>query len=43
MISQLSPLCIRAGRSVDPKKETIVGKDEAEKTMKRPMRALWRV
>lgn len=45
MISQLSQLCIRTGQPVqwDPKKETIVGNDEAKKMMKRPMRAPWGV
>ena len=45
MISQLSQLCIRTGQPVrwDPKKETIVGNDEARKMIKRPMRAPWGV
>jgi hypothetical protein len=45
MISQLSQLCIRTGQPVrwDPKKETIVGNDEAKKMIKRPMRAPWGV
>ncbi len=45
MISQLSQLCIRTGQPVqwDPKKETIVGNDEAMEMMKRPMRAPWGV
>jgi hypothetical protein len=45
MISQLSQICIRTGQPVqwDPKKETIMGNDEATKMMKRPMRAPWGV
>jgi hypothetical protein len=45
MISQLSQLCIRTGQPLqwDLKKETIVGNDEAQKMMKRPMRAPWGV
>ncbi len=45
MISQLAQLSIRTGQPVgwDPKKETIVGNDEAKKMMKRPMRAPWGV
>ena len=43
MISQLSKLCILTGQPVrwDPKKETIVGNDAAQKLIKRPMRAPW--
>jgi hypothetical protein len=42
-ISHLSDICIRTGRPIqwDPKKERIVGDDEAAKMLDRPMRAPW--
>ncbi|MGD0498767.1 MAG: Gfo/Idh/MocA family oxidoreductase [Bryobacteraceae bacterium] len=45
MISQLSNLCIRTGKPVqwDPKKETIVGNDEAKKLIVKPLRDPWGV
>ncbi len=43
LISQLSDICIRTGRKIrwDPRKQTIVGDDEARKMMSRPMRKPW--
>jgi hypothetical protein len=43
LIAQLSDICIRVGRTVrwDPKKETIVGDEEARKMMSVPMREPW--
>ncbi|MGE5569586.1 MAG: Gfo/Idh/MocA family protein [Rhodospirillales bacterium] len=43
LISQLSDICIRVGRTVrwDPKKETILGDEEAKKMMSVPMREPW--
>ena len=43
LVSQLSDLCIRTGRSVrwDPEKRTIVGNDAARKMISRPTRKPW--
>ncbi len=43
LIAQLSDICLRVGRTVrwDPKKETIVGDDDAKKMMSVPMREPW--
>jgi hypothetical protein len=43
LISHLSNIAVRTGRKIrwDPAKETIVGDDEAEKMMHRPMRKPW--
>jgi hypothetical protein len=45
LISHLSDLCIRTGRTIrwDPAKQTIVGDEAARKMMSRPMRAPWRL
>jgi hypothetical protein len=45
LVSQLSELCIRTGKSVqwDPKRNDIVGNDAARKMISRPMRAPWKV
>jgi predicted dehydrogenase len=45
LVSNLSELCVRTGKSLqwDPRKETIVGNDEARKMIARPMRAPWGV
>mgnify|MGYP005832762243 CR=1 FL=1 len=43
LVSHLSEIAIRAGRPIrwDPAAETIVGDEEAQKRMRRPMRAPW--
>jgi predicted dehydrogenase len=43
IISHLCELCVRTGRPLtwDPKKETIVGNEDAAKRMARPLRAPW--
>ena len=43
IISQLCDIAVRTKRKItwDPKKETIVGDDEAAKMMHRDMRAPW--
>lgn len=45
MVSNLADLCIRTGQPVrwDPKKETIVGNEEARKMIRKPMRDPWGV
>lgn len=45
LVSQLSDLCVRTGRSLtwDPAAQTIRGNDEARKLMSRPMRKPWAV
>ena len=45
LISLLSELCIRTGGSLrwDPRKETILGNDDARKMISRPDRAPWKV
>jgi hypothetical protein len=45
LVSQLSDLCIRTGRTIrwDPVKQTVVGDEAARKMMSQPMRKPWKL
>lgn len=45
LVSQLSDLCIRTGRTIrwDPVKQTVIGDKEARKLMSQPMRKPWKL